>query len=99
MTTLLEIGTTLKEERKRCKLSQKQVAEAAGVHRNTLAALEAGKGNVELNTLITVCKQLGLVIRVVPKEVAAMVGTGAEIQQSALSARINEKLGVAPAKK
>lgn len=100
MTTLLEIGTTLKEERRRQKLSQKDVAEAASVHRNTLAALEAGKGNVELNTLIAVCKQLGLAIRILPKEVADIVGVGAgEAQQSALSARINETLGVTPAKK
>lgn len=98
MTTLSEIGAALRAERKRQKLYQKQVAEAAGIHRNTLADLEAGKGNVELNTLIAVCDQLGLAIRIVPKEVSTMVGAG-DLQQSALSALLEESLGTTPAKK
>lgn len=96
MTTLLDIGTTIRAERKRQKLFQKQVAEGSRVHRNTLADLEAGKGNVELNTLIAICDQLGLDIQLIPKQVSAM--TGSDVQQSALSALLDEKLGVKPAK-
>lgn len=67
MTTLQEIGAQLREERLRRKLYKVKLAEASGVHRNTVSDLESGSGNVELNTLIALCDQLGLDIHLVAK--------------------------------
>ena len=67
MTTLRDIGIQLREERQRRKLYKVGVAEATGVHRNTVSDLEAGVANVELNTLMALCEFLGLEVKLVPK--------------------------------
>jgi DNA-binding XRE family transcriptional regulator len=71
MTTLLDIGTQLRAARGRQRLFKTKLATASGVHRNTVSALEAGTGNVELNTLLALCEQLGLDLCLVPRAAAA----------------------------
>jgi transcriptional regulator with XRE-family HTH domain len=93
MTTLLDIGNTLRAERKRQKMFKTKLAEVSGVHRNTLSNLEAGAGNVELNTLIAICEQLGLDIRLIPKEVSDLVAPEGGRTRSALSQLLIDKLG------
>jgi transcriptional regulator with XRE-family HTH domain len=70
MTTLLQIGERLREIRKEKGLYKIALAERSGVNRNTLHSLESGTGNVELNTLLGVCDELGLDILLVPKSVS-----------------------------
>lgn len=71
MTTLMDIGTQLRAARGRQRLYKTALASASGVHRNTVSALEAGTGNVELNTLLALCEQLGLDLCLVPRAAAA----------------------------
>lgn len=73
MTALHEIGAMLRAYRKREGLTAAELAERSGIHRNTLSALERGQGNVELNTLLAICEQLGLDLSLVPARVASAV--------------------------
>lgn len=72
MTTLHEIGALLKSYRQKGGLTVSALAERSNVHRNTLSALEHGVGNVELNTLLAVCDQLGLDLVPTPRRIAAL---------------------------
>src|SRR5690349_19543988 len=74
MTTLLQIGEQLREARKQRGLYKNALAEKAGINRNTLHNLESGMGNVELNTLLAVCEELGLDIYFGPKQVSQKMG-------------------------
>lgn len=96
MTTLLQIGEQLRAARKKQKLYKTQLAESSGVHRNTISNLESGAGNVELNTLIALCDQMGLDIQLVPKEVSGMVAPEGGRQQTALSRYLSERLNNTP---
>ena len=84
MTTLLDIGMQLRAARGRAHLYKKQLAENSRVHRNTVSALEAGRGNVELNTLLALCHQLGLDIQLVPRAGAAPSKTSKPARQAGL---------------
>lgn len=88
MTTLRVIGEQLREARKRKKVTQLELANRSAVHRNTIGALEAGIGNVELNTLIAVCTALGLDIQLVPEQLSGHVTQQAGAQPSALQRRL-----------
>jgi len=55
-----QFGENLRLARLRRKLTCEQVAERAGISRNTLYLLERGKGNTSLNTLIDVLNVYGL---------------------------------------
>jgi transcriptional regulator with XRE-family HTH domain len=92
MTTLLDIGQKLRVERERQSLFKTKLAELSGIHRNTLSELEAGTGNVELNTLIAICDKLGLDIQLVPKEVSASNAPEGGRKRSALSQMLHERL-------
>lgn len=78
MTTLADIGHLLRQTRKAQGISASALAAQAGISRNTLGALEAGRGNVELNTLLALLDSLGLALQFVPLQVADLtrVGTG-----------------------
>jgi transcriptional regulator with XRE-family HTH domain len=75
MMTLQDIGTLLRAQRKQQGLSLSALAERSHIHRNTLSALERGLGNVEVNTLLAICEQLGLVLSFHPKHFAPTVNT------------------------
>lgn len=89
MTTLHEIGAKLREERLRRKLFKVKLAEASGLHRNTVSDLESGSGNVGLNTLIALCDQLGLDIHLVAKGPAVPAVSGSLVSET--SANNNDK--------
>jgi hypothetical protein len=92
MTTLLQIRQSLCAERVHQKKYKTKLTKASGVHRNTLSGLEVGAPNVGMNTLIALCNQLGLDIVLVRKEVANMVPTDGELQSSALSRVLANRL-------
>ena len=56
MTNLAEIGRFLRQARKDRAMTASELALKAGISRNTLGALEAGRGNVELNTLLALLR-------------------------------------------
>lgn len=58
--TQLEIGSTIKERRKKLGVNQQTLADLAGVAVNTLVAIERGEGNPQLSTLLTILDTLGL---------------------------------------
>ena len=58
--TQQEIGSTIKERRKKLGVNQQTLADLAGVAINTLVAIERGEGNPQLSTLLTILDTLGL---------------------------------------
>jgi len=74
MTSLVEFGAQLRAERERQLMFKKALAERAGVHRNTLADLEAGRGNIELKTLLAICELLGFDLVLVRKPAPGQAG-------------------------
>ena len=57
--TQQEIGSTIKERRKKLGVNQQTLADLAGAV-NTLVAIERGEGNPQLSTLLTILDTLGL---------------------------------------
>ena len=58
--TQQEIGSAIKERRKKFGVNQQTLADLAGVAVNTLVAIERGEGNPQLSTLLTILDTLGL---------------------------------------
>lgn len=56
----LELGRTIRSERKRQGLTQQELALLAGVTPRTLGKLEAGKETLRLDTVIPIIRALGL---------------------------------------
>lgn len=56
------LGKQIKARRKRLRITQKQLADLAGVSINTLTKMERGEGNPSLETLSKVLDTLGLIL-------------------------------------
>jgi len=63
--TVIKIAEIIKQKRKILKVDQQTVCDYTGISVNTLSAIERGKANPSLNTLITICDFLGLEIRII----------------------------------
>lgn len=59
---LEEIGLRIRNRRRYLKLNQQDLADLAEVNINTVVAVEKGKGNPKFETMINLCKVLGLKI-------------------------------------
>jgi len=59
---LIELGTIIRETRKSQGLTQKDLALAAGIGVRLIVELEKGVRGVKIDTVIKVCKLLGLKI-------------------------------------
>ena len=55
-----ELSAKLRPARESAKLTQKQVADAAGVHVNVYARIECGEGNPSFEKLQSIMKVLGI---------------------------------------
>lgn len=62
--TKVELGCAIRERRKSLGLSQRMLADIAGMSVNTLTALERGEGNPSLSTLMTLTDTLGMSLSV-----------------------------------
>ena len=62
----LTIGKALRKRRKDHKINQQDVAEIAGIAVRTLRDIENGSANPELNTMLLVCRVLGMQLTVEP---------------------------------
>jgi transcriptional regulator with XRE-family HTH domain len=89
MTTLFAVGQVLRQARKTQGLSGSALAEQAGISRNTLGALEAGRGNVELNTLLALLDSLGLEMQFVPSLVADLTRVDADTRTTGLQDEVS----------
>ncbi|MFP3707860.1 helix-turn-helix transcriptional regulator [Paraburkholderia sp. SIMBA_009] len=68
MTTLADVGEMLKEARREAGLSQKELAERAGVARTTLARMETlARGDMSVSALARLLEAAGYDLRVVKR--------------------------------
>jgi transcriptional regulator with XRE-family HTH domain len=64
---LKEIGQIIRERRAELGVNQRTVSELSGVVVNTLVAIEHGKGNPQITTLLDILDTIGLQLEVKPK--------------------------------
>ena len=64
---LKEIGLAIKERRGVLGVNQRTVSELSDVAINTLVAIERGKGNPQISTLLDILDTVGLQLEVKPK--------------------------------
>lgn len=87
--SLEAIGAQIRRARKERKWSAQILAQRSGIHRNTLLALETGKGNIELSKLLSVCSELGLELLFVPQQVYAQRAAETQGVRTELSERLD----------
>jgi transcriptional regulator with XRE-family HTH domain len=93
--TATDIGTNVRELRRRAGLPALELARRSGVARNTLTALEAGRGNPTVDTLYALADALGAPLSALlePPPSGAQViraGEGTPVEGAALEARLLE---------
>ena len=54
------LGIQIKEPRKALKITQKELADLAGISINTVVAAERGQGDPKISTYLAICNVLGL---------------------------------------
>ena len=54
------LGMQIKERRKALKITQKELADLAGIGINTVVAAERGQGDPKISTYLAICNVLGL---------------------------------------
>ena len=54
------LGIQIKERRKALKITQKELADLAGISINTVVAAEHGQGDPKISTYLAICNVLGL---------------------------------------
>ena len=75
------IGNNLLAVRKKCGLTQAEVAEAAGLSDRTYADIERGTVNMRLETLLRICQAL----RITPDDILTIKKTAAPQPEELLS--------------
>ncbi|NUT61795.1 MULTISPECIES: helix-turn-helix transcriptional regulator [unclassified Herbaspirillum] len=95
MTTLVDIGHRIRIARKARGMTAIALAELAGMHRNTLLALETGRGNIELVKLLALCEALDLDLLLLPRQAAPLRAADAQGSgsQTELGARLQALMG------
>ena len=89
MTNLAQIGHFLRKARKDRAMTASELALKSGISRNTLGALEAGRGNVELNTLLALLRTLELEMQFVPQVVAALTRGDSDTRSTGLQEEVD----------
>ena len=54
------LGIQITERRKALKITQKELADLAGISINTVVAAERGQGDPKISTYLAICNVLGL---------------------------------------
>lgn len=54
------LGMQIKERRKALRITQKELADLAGISINTVVAAERGQGDPKISTYLAICNVLGL---------------------------------------
>ena len=92
MNSLFSVGAQIHSARKAAQLSQAELAQRCSISRNTLIKLESGNGNVELNTLLAICDELQIEIKLVAGRIAAMPGDASQTSDSPIQKIINRRM-------
>ena len=82
---LRDIGNKLLAIRKRCGMTQMEVAEAAGLSCRTYADIERGTVNMRVKTVLHICQAL----HITPDEILTHSHEGFSVQEEELVARLN----------
>lgn len=82
---LTELGAKLYTIRKRCRMTQAQVAEAAGLSNNTYAEIERGVVNTSIESIMQICRAL----RITPNEILVSDDRAAAAREEELLARLH----------
>jgi HTH-type transcriptional regulator/antitoxin HipB len=62
-----QIGNIIRRARKKISLSQKQLADKAGLRQGTISLIEAGSPSAKIETLLTVLSALDLEFQIAPR--------------------------------
>jgi len=62
-----ELVEQIKNERRRARLSQEELAALAGISRRPIFLLETGRGSIRVDTLVKILDALGLALEIRPK--------------------------------
>ena len=65
-----ELGSAIKMRRKHLGITQRTLADLAGVAVNTVVALDRGDGNTQMKTMLAVIDTLGLQVDINLKQLA-----------------------------
>ena len=92
MKSLVEIAQTLRSRTKNIRVTQAELAPAAGVSRRTLGHVLDGEHDFKVSTLLSVADRLGLELALVPKGAARAVSgfEDFETREPAVKTRIQK---------
>ncbi|MBI4186956.1 MAG: helix-turn-helix transcriptional regulator [Chloroflexi bacterium] len=65
---LVQFGKKVREERRKQRLSQEQLAEKAGLHRTYIGMIERAEKNITLENINKICKALALDLSAIFKD-------------------------------
>jgi len=85
--TARDLGHAVRAERRAHRLTQRELAEAAGVSRQWIVSLEAGKPGAELDLVLRTCHALGVQLDVQTPRAAAEAPVAFPDAQSVTSGR------------
>ena len=92
---LKEIGQIIKERRAVMGVNQRTVSELSGVAVNTLVAIERGKRNPQITTLLDILNTIGLQLDVKPKVMEYETMSSTSVRVSVLKEDENRQRKVA----
>jgi HTH-type transcriptional regulator/antitoxin HipB len=73
VTNARDVGHVIRDRRQELELSQTQLADAAGVSRRWLLALESGKATAQVELVFRTLAALGLVLEIQPESTSGGV--------------------------
>ena len=59
-----DIGSIIRDARKRKGLTQTQLAQMVGIQQRTISVIETDPSNTSLKKIVKICKALGLIINI-----------------------------------
>jgi len=66
---LVEFGKKVREERRKQRLSQEQLAEIAGLHRTYIGMIERAERNITLENINRICRALSVDLSAMFKDI------------------------------
>jgi transcriptional regulator with XRE-family HTH domain len=80
--TILEMGTAIRRRRKKCDLTQEQLAERSGLHISHISFLESGRRHPSWQSLCALSAALGIRPSLLMREAEDLEGSPPSISRS-----------------